>query len=69
MTIKWGILGTANIALTRTIPFMAHVECADAEAIASRTLDKARQAVAREQSPPIANTLLLGGNYRGCCSK
>jgi predicted dehydrogenase len=43
-TIKWGILGTANIALTRTIPFMATVECASAEAIASRNFDKANQA-------------------------
>jgi len=44
MTIKWGILGTANIALTRTIPFMAHLQCANAEAIASRNLDKAKAA-------------------------
>lgn len=44
MTIKWGILGTANIALTRTIPFMAPVECASADAIASRNSDKAKQA-------------------------
>lgn len=44
MTIRWGILGTANIALTRTIPFMATVQCAEATAIASRSLEKAKQA-------------------------
>jgi predicted dehydrogenase len=51
MTIKWGILGTANIALTRTIPSMAQVECAEAAAIASRNFAKARQAADRLNIP------------------
>jgi len=44
MMIRWGILGTANIALTRTIPFMAPLSCATATAIASRNLEKAKKA-------------------------
>ncbi|MDH4125834.1 MAG: Gfo/Idh/MocA family oxidoreductase [Gammaproteobacteria bacterium] len=46
MTVNWGILGTANIALTRTIPFMAQVACARAHAIASRSLEKSKRAAA-----------------------
>lgn len=44
--IRWGVLGTANIALTRTIPNMAGLPCAKACAIASRSLDKAQKAAA-----------------------
>jgi len=46
MITRWGILGTANIALTRTIPAMADLTCAEAHAIASRGPDKASKAAA-----------------------
>ena len=46
MTVKWGVLGTADIALTRTIPAMDAVDCADAYAIASRSIGKAQRAAA-----------------------
>ncbi len=41
-SIKWGILGTANIAVSRTIPAMKNVDCAEAYAIASRDLERAQ---------------------------
>lgn len=44
MAIKWGILGTANIALARTIPAMQKLDCASALALASRDIGKARSA-------------------------
>lgn len=53
MTIRWGILGTANIALTRTIPAMADLANATAHAIASRDLQNARKA-ARDLGIPHA---------------
>ena len=42
--VRWGVLGTANIALERTIPAMADTDVAECVAIASRDLARARHA-------------------------
>ena len=39
--VRWGVLGTASIALERTIPALAVVETARCVAIASRDADRA----------------------------
>jgi len=49
--INWGILGTANIAVTRTIPNMANLSNAQAYGLASRNLDKAKQAAGELNIP------------------
>ena len=45
-TIRWGILGAANIAVTTVIPAMQSGAAASVEAIASRDRQKARDAAA-----------------------
>ena len=40
--VKWGILGTANIAKNCTIPGMKQAECCEVYAIAGRDLKKAQ---------------------------
>ena len=39
--IRWGVLGAARIAVTRTLPAMAQAPSVELTAIASRSLDKA----------------------------
>ena len=41
MSVKWGVLGTANIAKGCTIPGMKAVPCCELYAIAGRNPDKA----------------------------
>ncbi len=41
--VRWGILSTANIGLTRVVPAMQQAENCDVVAVASRSLDKAQQ--------------------------
>lgn len=43
-TLNWGILSTANFALTRIIPDMKHCKFANITAIASRNVEKAKSA-------------------------
>ncbi len=45
--VRWGILGTAEIALTRVIPAMQSCEHSVVTAIASRVLEKAQEAAAQ----------------------
>ena len=45
--VRWGILSTAEIALTRVIPAMASCEYSVVTAIASRVLEKAQEAAAQ----------------------
>ena len=45
--IQWGVLGTANIAVERTIPALAEVGNAECVAIASRDIGKAQQVAAQ----------------------
>jgi predicted dehydrogenase len=42
--VRWGVLGVAKIATTKVIPAMQRSELVEVVAIASRSLDKARQA-------------------------
>ena len=42
-SIKWGVLGTADIARSQTIPAMKKAVNCDLYAVAGRSLDKARQ--------------------------
>jgi predicted dehydrogenase len=56
--VRWGILGTAKIALTKVIPAMQRSEWCEIVAIASRDLSKA-SAVAAELNIPKAY-----GNYQ-----
>src|SRR5690349_1669403 len=42
--VRWGILSTANIALTKVIPAMQRSAWCEIAAIASRDLSKAREA-------------------------
>ena len=44
--VSWGVLSTADIALTKVIPAMARSEISRVEAIASRSLEKAEAAAA-----------------------
>jgi predicted dehydrogenase len=44
---RWGVLGVANIAVQKVIPGMQRAEHVEIVAIASRSLDKARQAAAK----------------------
>jgi predicted dehydrogenase len=44
--VRWGILGTANIALSKVIPAMQRSERCEVLAIASRDLDRGRAAAA-----------------------
>lgn len=43
-SVRWGVLGTANIALERTIPAIAAVDSAECIAIASRDPERAHSA-------------------------
>lgn len=52
--VRWGILGAADIAMARTIPAMAEVPVAEAVALASRDMERAREA---------ANVLGIGRAY------
>lgn len=49
--VRWGILGTANIALAKVIPAMQRSPLCEITAIASRDLPKAKQAAARLNIP------------------
>src|ERR1700690_3660697 len=51
--VRWGVLGTASIAMRRVIPAMQQCESAEIAAIASRSLEKAK-AAAKELSIPKA---------------
>jgi predicted dehydrogenase len=51
MKVRWGILGTANIALTKVIPAMQRSEWCEIAAIASRDLSKARAAAGELNIP------------------
>ena len=51
--IRWGVLSTANIGLKKVIPGMQRCEHATVDAIASRNLEKAREAA---ESLGIART-------------
>jgi predicted dehydrogenase len=42
--VKWGVLGTAKIGLTKVIPAMQQGQCCDIHGIASRSLESARAA-------------------------
>jgi predicted dehydrogenase len=45
--IRWGVLGVANIAVQKVIPGMQRAEHVEIASIASRNLDKAKQAAAK----------------------
>ena len=47
MKIGWGVLGVANIAVKKVVPAMQRGERTTVVAIASRSLDKAREAAAQ----------------------
>jgi len=49
--IRWGVLSTANIGLKKVIPGMQQGELCEIAAIASRNLDKAREAAAAHGIP------------------
>ncbi|HEU4932057.1 MAG TPA: Gfo/Idh/MocA family oxidoreductase [Pyrinomonadaceae bacterium] len=49
--VRWGILGTAKIALTKVIPAMQRSEWCEIVAIASRDLSKAKAAAAELHIP------------------
>ncbi|HJS24508.1 MAG TPA: Gfo/Idh/MocA family oxidoreductase [Pyrinomonadaceae bacterium] len=49
--VRWGILGTANIALRKVIPAMQRSPWCEITAIASRDLSKAKQAAAELNIP------------------
>ena len=45
--VRWGVLGVANIAVQKVIPGMQRAEHVEIAAIASRSLEKAKQAAAK----------------------
>ena len=49
--VRWGILGTADIGVRKVVPAMQKCEHCEVVAIASRSLQKARQAAERLQIP------------------
>ena len=49
--VRWGIVGTANIALAKVIPAMQRSPWCEITAIASRDLSKAKQAAAKLNIP------------------
>lgn len=49
--VRWGILGTAKIALTKVIPAMQRSECCEIVAIASRDFAKAEESAERVKIP------------------
>jgi predicted dehydrogenase len=51
MKVRWGILGTAKIALTKVIPAMQRSEWCEIVAIASRDLSKAKAAAGELNIP------------------
>ncbi|HEV8430174.1 MAG TPA: Gfo/Idh/MocA family oxidoreductase [Pyrinomonadaceae bacterium] len=51
MKVRWGILGTAKIALTKVIPAMQRSDRCEIAGIASRDLSKARTAAAELNIP------------------
>src|ERR1044072_6367259 len=51
MKVRWGILGTANIAVAKVIPAMQRSEWCEITAIASRDLPKARAAAGELNIP------------------
>jgi predicted dehydrogenase len=51
MKVRWGILGTAKIALTKVIPAMQRSDWCEIAGIASRDLSKARTAAAELNIP------------------
>jgi predicted dehydrogenase len=51
VAVRWGVLGTANIALERTIPAIGEVPSAECIALASRDLERARHAAEQLRIP------------------
>ena len=51
MRVRWGILSTAKIAVTKVIPAMQHSEWCEIAAIASRDLSKAKAAASELNIP------------------
>ena len=49
--VKWGVLGAANIATRQVIPAMQQCEWAEITAIASRSIEKARNVAAQFSIP------------------
>jgi predicted dehydrogenase len=49
--VKWGILGTANIAVKKVIPAMQRGDWSQITAIASRDLTKAQEAARQLEIP------------------
>lgn len=54
--VRWGVLGTAKIALTKVIPAMQQSECCEIVAIASRDFAKADESAERLQIPKAYGT-------------
>lgn len=50
-SVRWGVLGCANIAINRVIPGIAQARLATLSAVASRTLPKAQEVAARFGAP------------------
>ena len=57
--IKWGILGTATIAMAQVIPAMLHGEFCEVVGIASRSIAKAEEAAVKFRIPKFF------GSYEG----
>jgi predicted dehydrogenase len=51
--VRWGVLGVANIAVQKVIPGMQRAEHVEIAAIASRSLEKAKQAAAKLGIPQV----------------
>src|SRR5215217_1853902 len=51
MKVRWGVLGTAKIALTKVIPAMQRSDWCEIAAIASRDLSKAKTAAGELNIP------------------
>jgi predicted dehydrogenase len=54
--VKWGILSAASIAQRRVLPAMLNCERAEIAAIASRSLDKAKEVAAKFSIPKVYGT-------------
>ncbi len=51
--LRWGVVGTANIGVTKVIPAMQRGECCEVAAIASRDLERAKQVAQRLGIPKV----------------
>src|SRR5260221_6402712 len=54
--VRWGVLSTAKIGLQRVLPGMQKSACCDIRAIASRSLDSARNAASKLGIPKAYGT-------------